>query len=93
MFFLNLIQNNGEQSGFFHFVPGEKSSRFVDLLNAAKDGKGNDQAQNQSAAAALIKTNLAKAKESEDLEAAMIRKLNAHIKPNVSIQEAFAEFQ
>ena len=41
----------------------------------------------------MIKTNLAKAKESENLETAMLRKSNAQIKPvPQSISEAFADF-
>jgi hypothetical protein len=32
------------QSGFFHFVPGEKSSRLVDIINAATtEDKKQDQ--------------------------------------------------
>ncbi len=41
----------------------------------------------------MIKANLAKAKESDNLETAMLRKSNAQIKPvPLSIPEAFADF-
>jgi hypothetical protein len=60
-------------------------------LNAAKDGQKIDQGQNQ-AAALVIKANLAKAKESENLETAILRKSNAQNPTPQSISEAFADF-